>query len=164
MKEPLEPNRQAMRLATWDYSQYGAYYITICTKDRMPIFRRGAHGAPASAFPGLTQIGEITDRAILEIPAHYANVIVDQYVVMPNHIHMILVLKDGGRTLCAPTISRVIRMLKETVTKRAGRPIWQRSYYDHIIRDEQDYLRIAQYIMTNPEKWHRDEYYEEVNP
>lgn len=148
-----------MRLSQWDYSQCGAYFITVCTKGRENLFRRGAHCAPVSEFPELTEIGEIVDHAISEIPVHYANIVVDRYVVMPNHIHMILVVRDGGRTMCAPTISRVIRMLKEAVTKRAGTPIWQRSYYDHVIRNEQDYLRIAQYIDTNPEKWREDEYY-----
>lgn len=150
----------------WDYSQCGAYFITVCTKGRENLFRRGAHCAPAARFPELTEIGTITERTILEIPAHYTNVTVDRYVVMPNHIHMILMLKDDGRTMCAPTppVSQIIRMLKETVTKRAGAPIWQRSFYDHIIRDESDYLRIWDYIATNPAQWTEDEYYEEANP
>ncbi|WP_295632444.1 transposase [uncultured Intestinimonas sp.] len=76
---------------------------------------------------------------------------------MPNHVHMILVLtSQGGRTLCAPTVSRVIKQFKGVVTKRAGLPLWQKSFHDHIIRNEADYLRIWQYIDTNPLKWRED--------
>lgn len=127
-----------MRLERWDYSGRGAYFITICTKDRITFFRRGAQCAPESDFPELTECGEIANQVMLEIPTHYLNVTLDEYIIMPNHIHMILILGDSGRTLCAPTptVSQIVRMLKETITKRIGRPIWQRSYYDHIIRDE----------------------------
>ena len=97
---------------------------------------------------------------MLQISAHYPGVTVDKYVVMPNHVHMILVLPaDGGRALRAPTVSRIVRAWKETVTKMLGEAIWQKSFYDHIIRDENDYLRIWTYIHTNPAKWAEDTYY-----
>ena len=111
----------------------------------------------------LIREGVVTQRAILQIPAHYPGVRVDHYVVMPNHVHMILVLpEDGGRALRAPTLSRIIRAWKETVTKTLGRPIWQRSFYDHIIRDENDYRQIWNYIDTNPAKWAGDRYYIDI--
>lgn len=155
--------RKPLRLKAWEYSAAGYYFITICTQDMQQILRRGAHCAPELEFPPLSEIGETVERTLLEIPDHYPNVKVDKYVVMPNHIHMILVLEAGndGRTMCAPTptISRIVRMMKETVTKRVEQKVWQRSYYDHIIRDESDYLRIWQYIDTNPAKWEEDEYF-----
>lgn len=157
------PERKLLRLQGWDYSGAGYYFVTICVQDRKNLLRRGAHCAPGSGFPPLSEIGETVERTLLEIPDHYPNVKVDKYVVMPNHIHFILVLepRDGGRTMCAPTptLSQVVRMMKETVTKRLGQKIWQNGFYDHVIRDEADHLRIWNYIDTNPTKWPEDEYY-----
>ena len=167
--------RKSPRLEGYDYSRSGYYFVTVCTRDRRPYLRetgydiqkgdgkaccrRGAQCAPAP-LPSLTRAGEIAERALLQIPAHYPGVAVDKYVVMPNHIHLILTLPcDGGRALRAPTVSRIIRAWKETVTKTLGTPIWQKSFYDHIICDENDYLRIWNYIDTNPLQWAEDEYY-----
>ena len=86
------------------------------------------------------------------------NVFVDKYVIMPNHIHLIIVIK-GGRAMHAPTVSNIIGQMKSFVTKRVGIPIWQKSFYDHIIRDEADYLRIAEYMENNPAKWAEDKYF-----
>ncbi len=157
------PVRKPQRLKDWDYSGRGYYFITICTQEREPHFRRGAHCAPGSEIPPLSEIGKIVEQKILEIPFHYAGVKVDKYVVVPNHVHLILVLEAGknGRTMCAPTptVSQIIRMMKETVTKRVGQKIWQKGFYDHIIRNEADYLRIWNYIDMNPAKWPEDEYF-----
>lgn len=179
------PQRSPLRLKGYDYSGTGYYFVTVCVQNRKNLLRRGtqcvpvpetpalykgyeamcrgAQCAPAPGFPPLSEIGEIVERTILEIPAHYPSVEVDKYVVMPNHIHIILVLKadDGGRTVCAPTptLSQIVRMMKETVTKRLKQRIWQKGFYDHIIRNESDYLRIWQYIDANPAKWEEDEYY-----
>ena len=102
----------------------------------------------------------IAEWALLQISTHYPGVAVDKYVVMPNHIHLILTLPcNDGRALRAPTVSRIIRAWKETVTKTLGAPIWQKTFYDHVIRDENDYLRIWDYIDTNPLRWAEDEYY-----
>ena len=105
----------------------------------------------------------------MQIPQHYPNVFVDKFVIMPNHIHMILTLrKDCGRTMCAPTsplsVSRIIRGMKESVTKAVGFPLWQKSYHDHIIRSAADYRRIWEYIDTNPAQWREDCYYGEIGP
>lgn len=154
-----EYSRRPLRLKGYDYAAAGYYFITVCTKDRGPHLRRGAHCAP-EPLPPLTAAGVIAERAILQISDHYPNVKVDKYVVMPNHVHMILVLSDDGRrALRAPTVSRVVRAWKETVTKMMGEAIWQKSFYDHIIRDETDYLRIWAYIDANPALWAEDEYY-----
>ena len=154
------------RLSHFDYSQPGYYFITICTKNHHPILRRGAQCAPAP-LPPLTSAGLAAERFLLEIPVHYPMISVDHYVVMPNHVHLILVITAGhigtdGRTVCAPTVSRVVRGWKEAVTKQIGVSIWQKSFHDHIIRNETDYLRIWNYIDTNPAKWREDCYYNDI--
>lgn len=82
---------------------------------------------------------------------------------MPNHVHLLLLIQreQGGRTLCAPTISLVIKQMKEAVTKAIGFPIWQKSFHDHVVRTEHGYAQIWQYIDTNPQNWHKDCFYEE---
>ena len=112
----------------------------------------------------LSQYGCFVEEAIQNISHHYVGVTVDKYVVMPNHVHMILKLSyKDGRMISAPTkeIPIVVGQMKRIVSKRAGFPIWQKSYHDHIIRDEADYRRIWEYIDTNPAKWREDCYYEE---
>ena len=152
-------SRRPLRLKGYDYSLGGYYFVTVCTKDRVSHLRRGAHCAP-EVLPPLTAAGRIAEQAVLQISAHYPGVIVDKYVVMPNHVHILLVLPpDNGRALRAPTLSRIVRAWKETVTKTLGKAIWQKSFYDHIIRNEADYLRIWNYIDTNPVQWREDEYY-----
>lgn len=160
------PNRKPNRLSHFDYSQPGYYFITICTKNHHSILRRGAQCAPAP-LPPLTSAGLAAERFLLEIPVHYPMISVDHYVVMPNHVHLILVITAGhigtdGRTVCAPTVSRVVRGWKEAVTKQIGVSIWQKSFHDHIIRTETDYLRIWNYIDTNPAKWREDCYYNDI--
>lgn len=154
------------RLSHFDYSQPGYYFITICTKNHHSILRRGAQCAPAP-LPPLTSAGLAAERFLLEIPVHYPMISVDHYVVMPNHVHLILVITAGhigtdGRTMCAPTVSRVVRGWKEAVTKQIGVSIWQKSFHDHIIRNKTDYLRIWNYIDTNPAKWREDCYYNDI--
>ena len=80
---------------------------------------------------------------------------------MPNHVHLLLQISSevNGRTLFAPTVDRVIKQTKGVITKQIGFSIWQKSFHDHVIRDEQDYLKIWNYIDTNPAKWQEDKYY-----
>ena len=92
------------------------------------------------------------------ISEKYEKVSVDKYVIMPNHIHLIIVMQNG-RTQFSPTVSRIIKQFKGKVTKQVGFCIWQKSFYDHIIRDENDYLRIWEYIENNPYKWTEDKYF-----
>lgn len=88
----------------------------------------------------------------------YENVFVDNYVIMPNHIHLIIRI-ESGRTQFAPTIGRIIKQFKGSITKQIGKSIWQKSFYDHIIRDDYDYQTKWQYIDENPGKWLEDELY-----
>lgn len=170
------PKRKLNRLTGYDYSQPGCYFVTFCVAGRLPLLRqhipvscRGAHCAPAPDIPPLTCAGQMTEQAVLEISLHYKNITVEKFVVMPNHVHLLLCIhapENNGRTVCAPTknpsISTVIKMLKEAVTKSMGHSIWQKGYHDHIVRGEADYLRIWNYIDTNPAKWREDRYYTET--
>lgn len=156
-------NRKPNRLSGYDYSQNGAYFITICVKDRKPILSRIAVGASIARppKPELTDLGRIIDNAIQAISVHYPDVTVDHYVIMPNHVHMILRIdRDSGRAMLAPTtVSEIIRQMKGTVTKQCGKAFWQRSYYDHIIRDDYDYQIKWNYIENDPDRWCDDEFY-----
>lgn len=157
--------RKSLRLKGYDYSGAGCYFITVCTREKRHLFWDesvpvGADNIRPDHLP-LTSLGRITDKAIQDISSHYPNVLVDKYVVMPNHVHMILILRESGRIISAPTksTSTIIGQMKRISSKEAGRSIWQKGYYDHIIRNEPDYLRIWQYIDENPAKWAEDEYY-----
>lgn len=161
------PRRKINRLQEFDYSQNGAYFVTICTKDRQNLFWNeiNAVGAdnirPQNKQP-LNKNGEIIKYAIEEMPKHYECVFVDKYVIMPNHIHLILLIdrmNENRRIISAPTISRIIGQMKRWASKQIGFPIWQKSFYDHIIRNQADYDQIWRYIDENPIKWALDEYY-----
>lgn len=150
------PSRKHIRIPNYDYSNYGAYFITICTKDRKEILSQISVGANI-VRPNtiLTDIGKIVDEAIKNIHNHYNAVFVDNYVIMPDHIHLLLRIENSqdGRTMFAPTIDRVIKQTKGYISKQIGFPIWQKSFYDHIIRNEEDYNEIYQYITDNPLKY-----------
>lgn len=157
--------RKPLRLKEWDYGGAGYYFVTVCTRDKRHLFwdETAFVGADIIRPPEfeLTPCGRIVDKAIQDIPKHYPDVWLDKYVVMPNHIHMILVLKGSGRIISAPTksVSTIVGQMKRISSKTVGEAIWQKGFYDHIIRDEADYLRIWEYIDTNPVKWREDEYY-----
>ena len=144
------PNRKPNRLKGYDYAGNGAYFITICTKGRKCILSRIPVGNAAPGVPKieLTTIGKIVEEHLRLIPG------IDKYVIMPNHIHLIIIKNKTGKS-----ISEDIRALKSVVSRAVGRPIWQKSFYDHIIRDEEDYLTKAEYIGNNPSKWIEDELY-----
>ena len=145
-----------LRLPGYDYSTQGAYFVTICTKDRRRILSSISEDhLPFSIEPSLTEIGKCLDLSISSIPDHYPGVYVDQYVIMPNHVHILLRFETDARA----KLGRIIQQLKGFVTKQCGKAIWQDKYYDHIIRDEGDYLTRYQYIVSNPGKWAEDEYY-----
>ena len=148
-------NRKPNRLKNYDYSSQGAYFITICTLDRKCILSHIVGGdALIAPQTNLTHFGEIAREYIESMPG------IDKYVIMPNHIHLLIAI-DGPMKASAPTISvpNLIRSFKVLVSKEIGQSIWQRSYHDHIIRDEEDYLNHLQYIENNPAKWSKDKYY-----
>ena len=179
----MEKNtRKPIRLVNYDYSSNGLYFINICTKDRVHYFseivfdndyiydhdsfvNRNSRnvGEAALGLPHvqLTDIGKIVNDNIIKINKIYKFVSVEKYVIMPDHIHMILFVSDnengfGGRPGAAsPTksVTQVINGLKTISTKQIGFSVWQRSFHDHIIRSEKEFLEICGYIDNNPINW-----------
>ena len=109
----------------------------------------------------LTKYGKMVDEIILSIPAHYPSVSVDDYVIMPNHIHLLLQIHTDpdGRPMAAPTIQTVVNQMKGAASKWAGFSLWQKGFYDHIVRNDRDYQEILRYIQGNPAKWLEDKLY-----
>ena len=150
------PKRKPIRIKDYDYSTPGAYFITVCTVNREKLFwsdRGGELCSPADV--PLSDIGIIVENEIRKLNRVYDAVRVDQYCIMPDHVHFILSINtdETGRTQFAPTISRVMKQFKGSITKQVGRPIWQKSFYDHGIRNQQDYDETWEYIANNPRKW-----------
>ena len=150
------PKRKPIRLKDYDYSSVGSYHITICTKDKRFLFWNNVGatcGRPQTEY-SLSEYGKIVDNEIRKLSTIYKAVLIDKYVIMPNHIHMIVsILSDEfGRPQVAPTISRIIQQFKGSVTKQIGFSVWQKGYNDHIIRGRQDYDETWQYIDENPLK------------
>lgn len=154
------PKRKPNRLKDYDYSQMGAYFVTICVKDRKCILWNDVVGAPIGR-PQLSQIGKIIDNAIQNIPIIYVGVSIENYVIMPNHIHLIIMIKKigDGRAMRAPTISAIINQMKGYVTKQIGYSIWQKLFHDRVIRNEKEYLQMWEYINNNPLEWQEDCYF-----
>ena len=153
------PQRKNIRIKGYDYSQAGCYFITICVQDRHQMLGKvvGAN----CVRPCLSEYGNITENEISVLSNTYDTVKVVKHIVMPNHIHMIIsiVLNEDGRTQFAPTVSRIIKQFKGSITKQIGFSIWQKSFHDHIIRNDEEYQEIWNYIDTNPQKWTEDCYF-----
>ncbi len=153
---PNLPKRKQIRIENYDYSTNGAYFITICTANRenhLWEIRRGELCSPDN-IP-LSNLGKIIDNEIQKLNSVYESVAVDKYCIMPNHIHFIISINsnNSGRTQFAPTISRVVKQFKGSITKQIGKPIWQKSFYEHTIRNQTDYNEIWDYIENNPLKY-----------
>lgn len=156
------PTRKPPRLKNYDYSQNGAYFVTICTHKRKCVLSDIIVGEGLCALPQnvMTSIGKEIQKSIQYINDNYIGVTIDKYVIMPNHIHLIVILDySGGRG--NPPLQNIIGQLKSYTTNKFGGILWQRSFHDHIIRDENDYRTIWEYIDTNPEKWQQDCFYTE---
>ena len=162
------PQRKKQRLFDFDYASERYYFVTICTKDRQPFLSKivGNGGPSAAGFDRSVKLlysraGKACVQHLRNIPIHFPDVTVDKFVVMPNHIHLIIVIgcaENPERTNPFPTLSTVIGQYKAGVSKELGVSIWQKSFYDHIIRGKEDYREIWEYIEQNPLKWAQDEY------
>lgn len=195
MEEKL-PKRKPTHLGYFDYATTGAYFVTVCTENRREILSSitqlphtgdgemwnytVGEGSPLPKYSGsplqqnerstflqLSKSGEIIEKWINEIPNKYPRISVDAYVIMPNHIHVLLnFASNGGRGNPSPTLDSVMGWFKYQSTKdinkmcgAEGRKIFQRSFYDHVIRDRRDYDEHIKYIYENPMRWHYDELY-----
>ena len=156
------PKRKRNRLEKYDYSSCGAYFLTICTRERRNYFWKdiGAF-AECPQDVELSSWGGIVDNAIQNIAKIYPSMALEHYVIMPDHIHLLLRIRadENGRPMVAPTVSRVVQQLKGHVTKLIGTPIWQKLFFDHVIRNWQDYEEHITYIYKNPLRLHYHESY-----
>lgn len=158
------PSRKKVRLKDYDYSNAGAYFVTLCVKDRHELLGKITVGdAPLRVLQvQLSEYGSFVDAQIHKTSHVYPHVKIGNYIIMPNHVHMIVIVKDGLRRGASPTkavIPQIVQSLKSMTTKQFGCNMWQRSYHDHIIRDQADYQRIWQYIDENPARWTEDCYH-----
>ena len=174
MNEEL-PGRRSIRLKGYDYSQVGGYFVTLVTLWREYLFGDIVNGEMC-----LNDLGRIVEACWHAIPEHFPNTDVDMFTVMPNHVHGIIMIYDDtcrgtipivGARHASPlpprgtppgSLGTIIGSFKSSVTRRAGQElnsgnIWQRNYYEHILRDQADHERIANYIATNPSNWTDDE-------
>lgn len=167
MENDKFPKRKINRLKSWNYSNNGGYFITICTDNRKHILSKICVG---DGFPvphiELTDNGRTVKEQFEIMNALYEDIIVNHYVIMPNHIHFIVEItkRNGTSGRPSPTrsnaiIPKYISTFKRFTNRKSGIDLWQRSYYDHIIRDEKDYMEKLNYILSNPLKWFDDEYY-----
>jgi len=175
-------NRRSIRLKDYDYSQAGAYFVTICTKDKECLF--------GNIIEGKMQCNNYAERAVeywQTIPRHFSDTGIDEFVFMPNHMHGIIFIYQndcrgevsspiptkistikGGETppLQKPTSGQIVAYFKYLSTKSINIirntpsvPLWQRNYYEHIMRDEPELNKIREYISNNPLNWKHDENY-----
>ncbi|KKQ23515.1 MAG: hypothetical protein US38_C0014G0002 [Candidatus Roizmanbacteria bacterium GW2011_GWC1_37_12] len=176
----MNKNRQSIRLKNYDYSKSGLYFVTICTENRECLLGEIVVGVgrdrpssikcdrPVSMI--LNQYGKIIENVWISLPKHHP-VELDTFQIMPNHVHFILHIVSGARPMItgasrrAPTgtLGFVVGMFKTECTKQInklqntpGQKIFQRNYYEHIIRTENDLNKIREYIINNPTMWDRD--------
>lgn len=157
------PIRKPNRLPEYDYSQNGAYFVTVCIADKNNLFwdtvgaaisRPQIEDEELVPQPPLSTYGRIVEQGIQNIPHCYPSVSVEKYCIMPDHIHMILCFaKDSERQITAPTLSRVVGQMKRWVSKQIGAGIWQKTYFDRVIRNSTEYTEIWRYIHENPLKY-----------
>jgi REP element-mobilizing transposase RayT len=177
------PQRKQIRLKGYDYSRNGAYFITFCVKDRAKLLGHIEPDAPPpvpdASYCKLTPYGDVVAKRITEMCRHYENIEIPHYVIMPDHVHMIILVSDNegnGRSNEEDGLARgkngmsrtpspanavipaFISTLKRFTNKEVGFSLWQRSFHDHIIRDEREYDRIAKYIENNPQRWLDDRF------
>ncbi len=157
------PTRKSTRLKEYDYSTPGAYFLTICTKDRKELLGKIVGGGDFDAPKMiLSEYGKILDKYIMLTNRKYIHIKIDKYVIMPNHVHLIANItdrKNGASETAAPynnEMSKFVSLLKRYCNKEYGKNIWQRSFHDHIIRDEKDYKMIWKYIDENVLKREND--------
>ena len=173
--EPKRRRRYSLRLKGFDYAQLGAYFITICTRNRECFLGNVEDGKMS-----LSDAGRLANAVWKQLPRHYPHIQLDTYVIMPNHVHGVVFIVGmdndpvGAGLKPAPTpnadfnkarhgLPEIVRAFKTFSARRinvfrgtVGAPVWQRNYYEHVIRNDESLNRIRQYIMDNPSRWHED--------
>jgi len=170
MFDPNIHHRRSVRLKGYDYTKAGLYFITVCVESYKCLF-----GNVADGIMVLNECGKTVENCWNEIPKHYPDCVLHEFVVMPNHLHGIVEIAVGVENFrpnddrvedfrplryCAPrSIGAIVRGFKIGTTKKLGASVWQRNYYEHIIRDAKSHNQIADYIIYNPSKWEYDKFY-----
>lgn len=177
---PKEHHQRSTRLKAYDYSNPNWYYVTICTYDRKHLF-----GEVKNSKMILNEYGKIVEEEWLKTKKLRKNIDLDYYIIMPNHFHGILIIECRDTACCVPTkanenrrfremqpgsLSVIMRSFKSAVTKRINdlrktpsKEVWQKGFYEHIIRNERDLYKIRKYIELNPLQWEIDEYYSDAD-
>ena len=163
-------DRKTPRWQSFDYNCSCAYFVTLCTKDRRCVLSRivGTND-PECPKVELTDYGQIADKYIKQLNDFYDHIFVENYVIMPNHIHILLYIKQKEEIVIVPTsvarsnspFSQFLSTYKRFCNKEYGENIWQARAYDHIIRNKEDYEKHMKYIYENPMRWYYDELYSE---
>ena len=165
--DPTRHHRRSIRLAGYDYTQAGAYFVTICTHRREPLLA----SISATEYT-LTQVGQFVARCWLALPRHFPHAMLDAWVLMPDHMHGILILRDVNHESVVPapsgrpngtrpnSLNAIIQNFKSISTRKvnqlrhaAGTPLWHRDYYERIVRDDRGLDAIRRYIENNPARW-----------
>ena len=156
--------RKATRLREYDYSTPGGYFVTICTKNRKPVLSKielVGEGLCALPQTTLTKTGEMVEKSIQYLAQNIPCFSVDRYVIMPNHVHLLVQItadsETGGHR--GPPLHKIMGQFKSFTTHTYGTVLWQRSFHDHVIRGEEDYREILHYIDQNPARWQEDEFF-----
>jgi len=161
------PQRKSPRLKDYDYSQEGAYFVTICVQDHLSLF-----GNVAENVMILSNAGMMLGKFWTDLPNKFDDVHIDLWVVMPNHFHGIVIINrypQNHQQTSIPqamqwfktiTTNAYIRGIKSDNWQRFNKRLWQHSYHDHIIRNEPDLNRIREYVLTNPARWKADTFYD----
>ena len=159
------PNRKSNRLRTHDYSSAGSYFITICVKERKQILSEIICDRENKLKIKLLSCGVVADKYIKRLDEFYDDVCVDEYIIMPDHIHLLVTVLSGQSGMPVPTaselerdnknsvIARFVSTFKRFCNKEYGENVWQSRYYDHVIRNQDDYNEKSEYIKNNAYKW-----------
>ena len=149
-------HRHSIRLKEYDYSKEGMYFITICTKERECMLSEIV-GADDPVCPRLTTIGKMVNECWYKMNQIYESVTIHDYIIMPNHLHGIIEIQGGQSR---PPLQKIIQGFKSVTTRNCFsfgyQKIWQRNYYEHIIRNEKELYKIIEYIKYNPLNWKTD--------
>ena len=158
MPSPPLPRRKSPRLPLFDYSQTGVYFVTICTHQRDYFF-----GNITNNTMKFSAVGQIAYKQWGKLSAHFKQVTIPVFVVMPNHVHGLISIDEQPRINHRPALGTIVGSYKAAVTRQVNRELdnppatlWQARFHDHIIRNEEDFKKIYDYIQTNPLRWEQD--------
>ncbi len=158
------PKRKRIRLIDYDYSEMGYYYVTICTQNKSKILSQiVGDGIPDVPKINLSKIGQIVEETLKYIDKTNDKISIETYCIMPNHIHLIVFINnefaDGSCRNPTPTnsvLSKFVSSFKRHTNKKTNQKLWQRSFYEHVIRNEESLIEISEYIYNNPAVWESD--------